>query len=120
MDNNNAESTESLNTVRCTCDGSPSGDADCKACGGFEPAESITAAEAVKIVETLHSDSLGVVAADVTSERADKLVNKSGVQTTTELLLLLARFHADVDDTAGANMLASFAVQFAAVECEVV
>ena len=83
-------------------------------------AETISAAEATKIVETLHSDSLGITAADITSERADKLVNKGGTQTTTEVLLLLARFHADVEDDAGSRLLARFAVEFAALECKVV
>jgi UDP-N-acetylenolpyruvoylglucosamine reductase len=82
--------------------------------------ETISAAEAVAIVETLHCDSLGIVAADITSERADRLVNKSGAQTTTEILLLLARFHTDVEDKAGAELLARFAVEFAALESKVV
>ncbi len=85
-----------------------------------ESTETITADEAAQIVETLHSDSLGVTVADITSERADKLVNKGGTQTTTEVLLLLARFHADVEDAAGAALLARFAVEFAALECKVV
>ncbi|RPJ39936.1 MAG: hypothetical protein EHM35_01040 [Planctomycetaceae bacterium] len=83
-------------------------------------AETISAAEAVAIVETLHSDTLAIVAADITSERADKLVNKGGTQTTTEVLLLLARFHHDVEDKAGSELLARFAVEFAALESKVV
>lgn len=82
--------------------------------------DTISAVEAVAIVETLHSDTLGVTAADITSERADKLVNKGGTQTTTEVLLLLARFHADVEDSEGSALLARFAVEFAALESKVV
>lgn len=85
-----------------------------------QAAETISASEAVAIVTTLHSDTLGVAAADVTSARADRVIGKAGVQTTTELLLLLARFHADVDDAAGSEMLARFAVEFATLESAVV
>jgi hypothetical protein len=42
------------------------------------------------------------------------------VQTTTEALLLLARFHLDTDDARGAELLARFAVEFAAYESTVV
>lgn len=80
----------------------------------------ISAVEAAALVETTHSDSLGIEASAITSERADKLVNKSGAQTTTELLLLLARFHADVEDSRGAALLAEFAVRFAELEATVV
>ena len=79
-----------------------------------------TPEQAVAIVATLHSETLGLDAERVTSERADALMTASKAQTTTELLLLLARFHADVDDSEGANLLAAFAVQFAAVESKVV
>lgn len=82
--------------------------------------ETISASEAVAIVETLHADSLAITAADITSERADRLVNKGGTQTTTEVLLLLAKFHADVDDAEGSALLARFAVEFAALECKIV
>ena len=85
-----------------------------------ESTESVTPAEAVAIVTTLHCETLGVTADSITSERAERLVEKSGAQTTTELLLLLARFSADVDDSAGAAMLAAFAVQFATYEGTVV
>lgn len=85
-----------------------------------EVTESFTPAEAVAIVATLHSDTLGMRAEVVTSERAETVMARTNVQTTTELLLLLARFHQDVDDSAGAAMLAEFAVRFAAVESKVV
>ena len=81
--------------------------------------ETITAEAAVAIVTTLH-DGLGIEARTITTARADQLCNKSGTQTTTELLLLLARFHADVEDRAGSELLARFAVEFAALEATVV
>mgnify|MGYP001566253367 CR=1 FL=1 len=84
-----------------------------------ESSESITSNEAIAIVATLH-EALSIDAATITSDRASLIVERTKVQTTTELLLLLARFHADVDDTAGSNLLAAFAVQFAAVESKVV
>lgn len=85
-----------------------------------ELTEVITPEQAVATVATLHCDTLGLDAERVTSERADAMMSASKAQTTTELLLLLARFHADVDDSEGANLLASFAVQFAAIEAKVV
>lgn len=71
-------------------------------------------------VASEHADTLGVDASTITSQRADAAMQSAGVTTTTELLLLLARFHADVDDKAGSDMLAAFAVTFAALECKVV
>lgn len=82
--------------------------------------DTISTAEAVAIVSTLHSDTLALQPADVTSERADAVVNGSNTQTTTELLLLLAKFHSDVEDQRAADMLAAFAVQFAAYESTVI
>jgi hypothetical protein len=86
-----------------------------------ESAETITADEAVAIVTTLHSEVLGITAeTDLSHKRADALLTAARVDTTTELLLLLARFHTDVDDAAGAAMLARFAVEFAALEATVI
>ncbi len=76
--------------------------------------------ETINSVASNHSETLAIDPASITSERADKLMSKSGVQSTTELLLLLVRFHADVDDTAGAQLLADFASKFSALESTVV
>ncbi len=112
-----------------TCD--LTGDSlDCAACGyrseddlleeEAAQTDTITPAEAVAIVATLHNDTLALEAGSVTAERADAAVSKSGTQTTTELLLLLARFHGDTGDARGAEMLARFAVEFATVESTLV
>jgi hypothetical protein len=63
-----------------------------------------------------HSDTLSIDPSGLTVERAQQVMLAAKVQTTTELLMLLALFHQDVDDTAGARMLAEFAAQFASVE----
>lgn len=75
--------------------------------------EDFSVPEAVSTVCILHSDTLGLLETDITSEKADKFVSKAHIQTTTEVLLLLARFHADNDDSEGAALLAKFAVEFA-------
>lgn len=80
----------------------------------------VTLPEALAIITTLHADTLGLDTATVTAARADAVMAHSKVQTTTELLLLLARFHAGVDDPAGSALLARFAVEFAALESTVV
>lgn len=78
--------------------------------------ETLSVAEAIAVVDTLHADTLAIDPLELTSDRADAAVARCKVQTTTELLLLLARFHADMGDEIGASLLASFAVQFAAHE----
>lgn len=78
--------------------------------------DTLSPLEAAAVVSTLHA-SLGVAHADITPERADSLVSATGCTSTTEALLLLARFHeAQADDSVGARMLAEFAVAFAAHE----
>ncbi len=81
--------------------------------------ETTTAAEAAHVVEVLHHDTLGISAKDITAARAEKLIGRD-IQTTTEVLLLLARFHEGVDDGPGAALLADFALQFAALEAQTV
>lgn len=83
----------------------------------------ISAADALTIVSTLHSDTLAIEPGDVSGERAEKIVNRLNMHTTTEMLLILAKFHADLEedgDTRCSEMLARFAVEFAALESTVV
>ncbi len=80
----------------------------------------MTLENTVQSITTEYADTLAIESAAITSKRADAVMTKVGVQTTTELLLLLARFHADVDDAAGSEMLAAFAAKFAAVESQAV
>lgn len=82
--------------------------------------DTTTVDEALAIVATLHEHTLGVDAATITAKRADAVVGRSEAQTTTELLLLISRFLADVDDKRGSDMVATFAVEFAAYESTVV
>jgi hypothetical protein len=79
----------------------------------------VTVGEAVATVAILHSETLGISRESISSGRADSFLGKD-VQTTTEALLLLARFHLDTDDARGAELLARFAVEFAAYESTVV
>lgn len=87
----------------------------------IDTAAQLTAAisATVREIATKH-ETLGIDIADITVNRAERAVGATKVQTTTELLLLLARFHADVDDVKGASMLAEFAAKFAEVESTVV
>lgn len=77
-------------------------------------------AQLTAIATASEHEPLGIDASTLTSQRADEMVSRCKVHTTTELLLLLARFHADVDDTAGAEALATFAASFATLESKVV
>lgn len=76
--------------------------------------------QTIATIAAANAETLGFEARSISSERATSVVHESGVQTTTEMLLLLARFHSDVEDTAGAQMLAEFAERFAVVEATVV
>lgn len=74
----------------------------------------------IATIASEHADTLGLDTATITHRRADSIVNASKAQTTTELLLLLARFHEGVEDKAGAEMLARFASEFATLEATVI
>ncbi len=70
-----------------------------------------------------HLEVLAIDPATITADaaqRGERAISKAGVQTTTELLMLLAAFHQDVEDAAGAALLARFAAEFAAHESTVV
>lgn len=83
-----------------------------------QPARSIEAIVSEVAVATC--ETLGIEPARLTGERAGEVMAKSNVQTTTELLALLALFHRDVDDTVGAQLLADFTARFAEHEATVV
>jgi len=78
-----------------------------------------TVADALEVVTEMYSDTLAV-RRDITAERADRAVTATKTQSATEMLLLLARFHADNDDAVGSSLLAEFAVKFAEHESKVV
>ncbi len=74
-------------------------------------------------IKPAHLEVLAVDPATITVERANKIdgaLGKLGAQTTTELLMLLATVHADVEDEAGAKLIADFAARFAEHEAAIV
>lgn len=74
-------------------------------------------------INPAHLEVLAIDVAEVTKDaavRGDRAISKAGVQTTTEMLMLLAAFQHDVDDAAGAALLARFAAEFAAHESTIV
>ena len=75
----------------------------------------------VQAICTEHAETLAIDATEITADRAHRVVGKTAVQTTTELLLLLAALHADEGtDPVGAEMLATFAAAFARHETTVI
>lgn len=75
---------------------------------------------AIEAIATEHA-TLGLDPSLVTAEAAARAVSRTGAQTTTELLLLLAKFHAvEADDLEGAELLAEFARKLAAHEAGLV
>lgn len=75
--------------------------------------------ETAHALTVLHADTLGIDSATITVARAERTM-PAEVPTTTELLLLIAKFHESIDDLDGAALLADFATAFAAHESKVV
>jgi hypothetical protein len=85
-------------------------------CQPEEPSNMRTIQSIVSELAAAHADTLAVDPSGLTVKRAHKVMLATKVQTTTELLMLLALFHADLDDKHGAILLAEFAAQFASIE----